>query len=183
MIKLKTLLNKNLNEAPPPTDFEWKKLSGTPSKKMELEPEDDDIKMQVRNDDDKKKEELIQLLKSSGFTENTKFSHPTYTKITDGGEFSFVFRDKSKMQMTAMERGNQKINSTTYDIVVYKPTEDVITEFDLEKVGDIGWYYVSAPKPFGFNYSATLHEPNEKSVGEEKLEYYLSKIKKYNKEQ
>ena len=110
-----------------------------------------------------KKKELIQLLEQNGFKLNTKYKSPTYTKITDKGEFSFIFSSYS--------------NNTKFQFYVANPSEDVIKSFLLKPTQTKGFYADAAtlsPKK-GWDYDSTF-EKGESSTGERQLTSYMGEI-------
>jgi len=109
------------------------------------------------------KKELIQLLEQNGFKLNTKYKSPTYTKITDKGEFSFIFSSYS--------------NNTKFQFYVANPSEDVIKSFLLKPTQTKGFYADAAtlsPKK-GWDYDSTF-EKGESSTGERQLTSYMGEI-------
>ena len=110
-----------------------------------------------------KKKELIQLLEQNGFKLNTKYKSPTYTKITDKGEFSFIFSSYS--------------NNTKFQFYVKNPSEDIIKSFLLKLTPTKGFYAdaetLSSKK--GWDYASTF-EKGESSTGERQLKSYMGKI-------
>ena len=115
----------------------------------------------------KVKKELIQLLEQNGFKLNTNWEIgvPTYTKITDKGEFSFIFSSYS--------------NNTKFQFYVKNPSEDVIKSFLLKPTQTKGFYADAAtlsPKK-GWDYGDQIFlKKGEISTGVLQLKSYLNDI-------
>ena len=112
------------------------------------------------------KKELIQLLERNGFELNTKYKSPTYTKITDKGEFSFIFSSYS--------------NNTKFQFYVKNPSKDVIKSFSLESTPTKGFYAdaatLSPKKGWDYGDQIFLKNKEEISTGEQQLKSYMGEI-------